>query len=132
MKNIFPTSIIRLSCWWNDFFARIDIFGNAWRRRKSELIQLLNATTLQQLNEEKKEEKNEKMINVDEKSAKDVKMKRIVEKKFSKKKRILIRWCSRTSTWRIRMQESSWSITSIIQRRSRTTSRNSLSNLKIF
>ena len=38
------------------------------------------------MNEEKKEKKNEKMISVDEKSAEDVKMKKIVKKKFSKKK----------------------------------------------
>ena len=37
------------------------------------------------MSEEKKEEKNEKMINVGEESAKDVKMKRIVKKKFSEK-----------------------------------------------
>ena len=37
------------------------------------------------MNEEKKKEKNEKMINVDEKSTKDVKMKKIMKKKFSKK-----------------------------------------------
>ena len=38
------------------------------------------------MSEEKEEKKNEKMINVDEKSTKNVKMKRIVKKKFSKKK----------------------------------------------
>ena len=38
------------------------------------------------MNEEKKEEKNEKMINVGEKSTRNVKMKRIVKKEFSKKK----------------------------------------------
>ena len=38
------------------------------------------------MSEEKKEKKNKKMINVDEKSTKDVKMKRIIKKKFSKKK----------------------------------------------
>ena len=37
------------------------------------------------MNEEKKK-KNEKMINVDEKSTKNVKMKKIIKKKFSKKK----------------------------------------------
>ena len=37
------------------------------------------------MNEEEKKEKNEKMINVGEKSTKDVKMKKIVKKKFSKK-----------------------------------------------
>ena len=36
------------------------------------------------MNEEKK--KNENMINIDEKSTKNVKMKKIIEKKFSKKK----------------------------------------------
>ena len=39
------------------------------------------------MSEKKKEKKNEKMINVDEKSAKNVKMKRIMKKKFSKKKK---------------------------------------------
>ena len=38
------------------------------------------------MSEKKKEKKNEKMISVGEESAKDVKMKRIVKKKFSKKK----------------------------------------------
>ena len=38
------------------------------------------------MSEGKKEKKNEKMISVDEKSTKNVKMKRIVKKKFSKKK----------------------------------------------
>ena len=42
--------------------------------------------TLQQMSEEKKEEKNEKMINVGEKSTKNVKMKKIVKKEFLKKK----------------------------------------------
>ena len=51
-----------------------------------ETTQLLNVTTLQQMSEKEKKEKNEKMINVDEKSTKNVKMKKIVEKKFSKKK----------------------------------------------
>ena len=37
------------------------------------------------MNEKKKEKKNKKMINVDEKPAKDVKMKKIIKKKFSKK-----------------------------------------------
>ena len=42
-------------------------------------------------NERKKEKKkNEKMINVNKKPTKNVKMKRIVKKKFSKKKKILI------------------------------------------
>ena len=41
------------------------------------------------MNEEEKKEKNEKMISVDEKSTKNVKMKRIVKKKFSKKKKDL-------------------------------------------
>ena len=39
------------------------------------------------MSEKKKEEKNEKMINVDEKSTEDVKMKKIVEKRFSKEKK---------------------------------------------
>ena len=38
------------------------------------------------MNEKKKKEKNKKMINVDKKSTKDVKMKRIVKQRFSKKK----------------------------------------------
>ena len=54
-------------------------------------IQLFNVTTLQQMNEEKKE-KNEKIISVDKKLTKNVKMKRIIEKKFLKKE-ILNRCC---------------------------------------
>ena len=38
------------------------------------------------MSEKEKEKKNEKMINVGEKSTKNVKMKKIVKKKFSKKK----------------------------------------------
>ena len=38
------------------------------------------------MNKKKKEKKNKKMINVDEKPTEDVKMKKIIEKKFSKKK----------------------------------------------
>ena len=38
------------------------------------------------MNEEKKEKKNEKMISVDEKLTENVKMKKTVKKKFSKKK----------------------------------------------
>ena len=38
------------------------------------------------MSEEKKEKKNEKMINVGEKSTKNVKMKKIMKKTFSKKK----------------------------------------------
>ena len=38
------------------------------------------------MNEKRKEKKNEKMINVDEKSTENVKMKKIVKEKFSKKK----------------------------------------------
>ena len=49
-----------------------------------EAIQLLSAIMLQQMSEEKKKEKNENMISVDEEPTKDVKMKRIVKKKFSK------------------------------------------------
>ena len=55
------------------------------KERVVETIQLLNAAALQQMNEEKKKKKNEKMINADEKSTKNVKMKRIVKEKFSKK-----------------------------------------------
>ena len=50
---------------------------------------MLSAAALQQMNEEKNEKRNEKMINVDEKSAKNVKMKRIVKEKFSKKEKNL-------------------------------------------
>ena len=50
------------------------------------MIQLFNAAALQQMNEKKKEKENEKMINVDEEPAENVKMKRIVKEKFSKKK----------------------------------------------
>ena len=39
------------------------------------------------MNEKKNEKKNEKMINVGEESAKDVKMKKIMKKEFSKKKK---------------------------------------------
>ena len=56
------------------------------KKRIIETIQLFNAATLQQMSEEKKKKKNKKMINVGEKSAKNVKMKRIVKEKFSKKK----------------------------------------------
>ena len=38
------------------------------------------------MSEKKKEKKNEKMISADEKSTENVKMKRIVKKKFSKEK----------------------------------------------
>ena len=57
------------------------------KERIVETIQLLSAATLQQMNEEKEEKKNEKMINVDEKPTEDVKMKKIVKEKFSKKKK---------------------------------------------
>ena len=40
------------------------------------------------MSEKEKKEKNEKMINADEKSAEDVKMKKIVKKKFSKKENL--------------------------------------------
>ena len=50
------------------------------------MIQLFNATTLQQMNERKKEKKDKKMISVGEKSAKNVKIKEIIEKKILKKK----------------------------------------------
>ena len=40
------------------------------------------------MSEEKKEKKNKKMINVGEESTKDVKMKRVVKKKFSKKENL--------------------------------------------
>ena len=46
------------------------------KERIVEIIQLFNTTTLQQMSEKEKEKKNEKMINVDEKSAKNVKMKK--------------------------------------------------------
>ena len=49
------------------------------------MIQLLSAAALQQMSEEEKKEKNEKMISVGEKSTEDVKMKEIIKKKFSKK-----------------------------------------------
>ena len=38
------------------------------------------------MSEKKKEKKNEKMINVDEEPTEDVKMKKVMKKKFSKKK----------------------------------------------
>ena len=59
------------------------------KRRIVETIQLFNATTLRQMSEEKKKEKNKKMMNVDEKSAKNVKMKKIVKKKSSKEEKNL-------------------------------------------
>ena len=40
------------------------------------------------MSEKKKKKKNKKMINVDEESAEDVKMKRIIKKKFSKKENL--------------------------------------------
>ena len=43
---------------------------------------MFNATTLQQMNEKK----NEKMINIDEKLAENIKIKEIIRKKFLKKK----------------------------------------------
>ena len=58
------------------------------KERIVETIQPFNAATLQQMSEEEKEKKNEKMINVGEKSAKNVKMKKIVKKKFSKKENL--------------------------------------------
>ena len=39
------------------------------------------------MNEKKKEKMNKKMINVDEKSTENVKMKEIVEEKFTKKRK---------------------------------------------
>ena len=54
------------------------------------MIQLLNAATLQQINEKKEEEENKKIISVGEKSVKDVKMKKIIKKNFRKKKKISI------------------------------------------
>ena len=60
-------------------------------KRIVEIIQLLNAATLQQMNEREKEKKNEKMINVDEEPTKDVKMKKIVKKNSRKRKKISIR-----------------------------------------
>ena len=47
------------------------------------MIQLFNAVTLQQMSEEKEKKNNKKMINVGEKPAKDVKIKKVVKKKFS-------------------------------------------------
>ena len=41
------------------------------------------------MNERKEKKKNKKMINVGEKSAENVKMKKVVKKKFSKKKKNL-------------------------------------------
>ena len=57
------------------------------KERIVETIQLFNAAALQQMSEKKKKEKNEKMINADEKSAENMKMERIVKEKFSKKKK---------------------------------------------
>ena len=49
------------------------------------MIFLLNAATLQQMNEKKKEKKKKNTINADEKSAK-MNMKKLMKKKFEKKK----------------------------------------------
>ena len=57
------------------------------KERIVEAIQLFNAATLQQMSEEKKEKKNEKMISVDEKSTENVKMKKIMKKKVFEKER---------------------------------------------
>ena len=48
------------------------------------MIQLLSATALQQMSEEKEKEKNEEMISAGEEPAKDVEMKEVIKKKFSK------------------------------------------------
>ena len=56
------------------------------KERIVEAIQLFNAATLQQMSEKKNEKKNEKMINVGEEPTKNVKMKKIMKKEFSKKK----------------------------------------------
>ena len=55
------------------------------KKRIVETIFLLSATTLQQMNKEKKERKKKNTINADEKSAK-MNMKKLVKKKFEKKK----------------------------------------------
>ena len=52
------------------------------KRQIVEIIQLFNTATLQQMNKKN----NEKMINFDEKSTENIKIKKIVEKEFSKKK----------------------------------------------
>ena len=73
------------------FFRKNRCFRKRLAKTKGrivETIQLLNAATLQQMSEEKKKEKNEKMISVGEKSAEDVKMKKVVKKKFSKKENL--------------------------------------------
>ena len=54
------------------------------KRRTVETISLFNAATLQQMNEKEKEEKKN-TINADKKSAK-MNMKKLVKKKFEKKK----------------------------------------------
>ena len=56
------------------------------KKRIIETIQLLSAAALQQMNERKEKKKNKKMINVGEESTENMKMKRIMKKKFSKKK----------------------------------------------
>ena len=56
--------------------------------RVVETIQLLNAAALQQMNEGEKEEENEKMISVDEESAEDVEMEKIVKEKFSEEENL--------------------------------------------
>ena len=57
------------------------------KERIVETIQLFRAATLQQMNKKKKEKKNKKIININEKSTKNVKIKEIVKKKFSKKEK---------------------------------------------
>ena len=49
---------------------------------------MLNAAALQQMSEKKEEKENKKMINVDEESTENVKMKKIIKEKFSKKENL--------------------------------------------
>ena len=66
------------------------------KRQTVETISLLSATTLQQMNEEKKEEKKN-TIDADEKSTK-MNIKEIVKEKFEKKKKTFDIRCSKISS----------------------------------
>ena len=100
------------------------------KERTVEMIFLLNAATLQQMNEEKKKEKKN-TIDADEKSAK-MNMKKLVKKNSRRRKRTLDIRYSKISSWRIQMCEFQRNITLMTQRRFRTSSKTSYSNSRIF
>ena len=71
-----------------EFFQKNRRFRERLTKTKEQIlktIQLFNTTALQQMNEKEKKKKNEKIISVDEKLAKNVKMKKIIKKRFLKK-----------------------------------------------